>query len=298
MQSTSARKEKPVLQKILPLFYIISAIFILYYLIAGWDFYTSGYQLRPRLEDYRLLRPAGFRGHAFGILGTLMMLLMLLYSLRKRTRFFGDFLPLSTWLKVHIYLGIFGPLLVVLHTSFKINGLVAVSFWSMVAVALSGVLGRYLYLQIPRTIAGNEINLTDLENTNIQLSSEITVESSLDDQTTEKLVKQYLGKLQKNNNLFTLLIKLIWFDMTRPLRNLRLKNRLQKQYNIPSGTVGEMVELIRNKALLHRRIIFWNHIHQMFHYWHIVHKPFAFVMYLILLVHVGVAAWMGYTWIF
>ena len=87
-----------------------------------------------------------------------MMTVMHLYSVRKRLR------PLrrlgraaragststSCW-------GSSGPLFVVLHSSFKVGGLVAISFWSMVAVALSGVFGRYLYLKIPRTRAGEEL---------------------------------------------------------------------------------------------------------------------------------------------
>ena len=64
------------------------------------------------------------------------MLLMLLYSVRKRVGFLRRLGPLSRWLDGHIFLGVFGPLLVMLHSSFKVQGLVALSFWSMVAVAL------------------------------------------------------------------------------------------------------------------------------------------------------------------
>ena len=64
---------------------IVSAIVIILILADGFGFYTTPYQQRPRHEDYRWLRPAGDFGHGAGIIGTLMMLFMLLYSVRKRT---------------------------------------------------------------------------------------------------------------------------------------------------------------------------------------------------------------------
>jgi hypothetical protein len=36
----------------------------------------------------------------------------------------------------------------------------------------------------------------------------------------------------------------------------------------------------------------------LFHYWHVFHKPFAFIMYIIMLIHIGIALWLGYRWIF
>ena len=61
---------------------------------------------------------------------------------------------MKTWLEVHVFCGIVGPVLVTFHTSFKFNGIVSVAYWSMVAVVLSGFVGRYLYVRIPRSIRG------------------------------------------------------------------------------------------------------------------------------------------------
>lgn len=91
------------------------------------------------------------------------MLLMLVYSLQKRLSFFGKNRTLRPFLGFHIYMGVIGPLFIILHTSFKVQGLVAISFWSMIAVALSGYFGRYLYRQIPRNIQDNELSLCEME---------------------------------------------------------------------------------------------------------------------------------------
>ncbi len=98
-----------------------------------------------------------------GVIGSAMMLVMLLYSARKRLDSWQKWGSIASWLDIHIFFGIFGPLFVILHSTFKVNGLVAISFYSMIAVALSGILGRYLYLQIPRNIRGHELSIQDLE---------------------------------------------------------------------------------------------------------------------------------------
>ena len=75
----------------------------------------------------------------------------------------------------------------VLHSSFKVGGLVSISFWSMVAVALSGVFGRYLYLQIPRTRAGEELSLAEVEKADRELTRRLREEFGADDAFLERL---------------------------------------------------------------------------------------------------------------
>ena len=67
--------------------------------------------------------------------------------------------PLRRWLDVHILFGIMGPLLITLHTAMKFHGIVSISYFSMIAVASSGVFGRYVYMQIPRDSRGNAMSL-------------------------------------------------------------------------------------------------------------------------------------------
>lgn len=134
--------------------YLASLTVIVGLLVRGWDYYTTPYSLRPQHSDYEFLRPAGLWGQGFGVIGTTLMVLLFLYSWRKRSRNLGKVGKTSQWLSLHIFCGVVGPLLIVLHSSFKVTGLVAVSFWAMVAVALSGVFGRYLYQRIPRTVVG------------------------------------------------------------------------------------------------------------------------------------------------
>lgn len=95
-------------------------------------------------------------GHSIGILGFLLMLSTeTLYSLRKRSRS-ARWGRMSGWLQAHIFTGIVGPFMVLLHTSWKFNGLAGVTTLLTVIIVVSGFIGRYIYTRIPRTADGIE----------------------------------------------------------------------------------------------------------------------------------------------
>lgn len=99
-------------------------------------------------------------GHSLGIVGFILMLMTeTLYSLRKRSRSvrWGR---MSTWLQFHIFTGLVGPYMVLLHTSWKFNGLAGVTTLFTVVIVISGFIGRYIYTRIPRTMDGLEIEGT------------------------------------------------------------------------------------------------------------------------------------------
>jgi hypothetical protein len=97
---------------------------------------------------------SGLLGHSLGILGFgLMLMTETLYSLRKRAmrRPRGS---MRSWLQFHIFTGIVGSYLVVLHSAWSFNGLAGgLTFMTLVVVA-SGFIGRYIYTAVPRTADG------------------------------------------------------------------------------------------------------------------------------------------------
>ncbi len=96
-------------------------------------------------------------GHAIGIFGFILMLMTeLLYSLRKRTRS-ASWGKMSSWLQFHIFTGLVGPYMVLLHTSWKFNGIASVTTLFTLIIVVSGFIGRYIYTRIPRTLDGLEI---------------------------------------------------------------------------------------------------------------------------------------------
>jgi hypothetical protein len=284
--------------RFLHLLYIVFFIFYIYFLIAGSNFYLTPLKAQPHHQSYRSLRPAGLWGHGFGVIGSALMIFMLLYTLRKRTRLLGNLGALSYWLQFHIFCGIAGPLLVILHSSFKVQGLIAVSFWSMIAVAASGFLGRYIYIQIPRTISGKELNLSELHTYNEDIKDELQKNYDLPEQDIRKLEQWYAGTPAKQKNLLLMLFSMLYSDLIRPLSYYRTRMKLAAEFNLPFSATVKGAKIIQEKTLLERRIAAWQAVHDMFHYWHVIHKPFAIIMYLIMIIHILVAVYVGYVWIF
>jgi len=104
-----------------------------------------------------------FFGHTLGIIGFLLMLMTeTLYSLRKRSRN-ARWGRMSQWLDFHIFTGIVGPYLVLLHSSWKLNGLAGIVMLMTVIIVVSGFVGRYIYTAVPRTADGVEVEASFLE---------------------------------------------------------------------------------------------------------------------------------------
>jgi hypothetical protein len=100
---------------------------------------------------------SSFFGHMIGVVGFLLMLMTeILYSLRKRSHS-ARWGRMSSWLSFHIFTGIVGPYMVLLHTAWTFNGLAGIVTLMTVIVVASGFIGRYIYTSIPRSVDGLEV---------------------------------------------------------------------------------------------------------------------------------------------
>jgi hypothetical protein len=88
-------------------------------------------------------------------------------------------------------------------------------------------------------------------------------------------------------------------DLSRPFRSLKLKRFISRHSpGTPPKAIERIIRLSKAKGLLYRRMMFLSTVSNIFHYWHVIHKPFAWVMIIIMLVHVTVTVLMGYKWVF
>ena len=121
-------------------------------LLIGWSTQTERY-----------ISPKRGIGYALGIIGGSLMLLLLLYSLRKRwswLRFLG---PTPAWFRGHMVLGILGPLCILYHSNFSTGATNSnVALFCMLTVAGSGLIGRYIYAHIHHGLYGRKLQLGEL----------------------------------------------------------------------------------------------------------------------------------------
>lgn len=103
-------------------------------------------------------------GYWLGVAGGLAMLTLFSYPLRKHVRFLHNLGKVKWWLVGHMVLGIAGPLLILVHSTFHVGSLNAgVALYSMVIVALSGVVGRFIYMRVNRGLHGEQTTLRELQ---------------------------------------------------------------------------------------------------------------------------------------
>jgi len=267
--------------------------------LHGAGFYTTPLEDRPFHPQYSTLKPTGLLGQGYGIIGSLMITVgVIMYSSRKRWRAMASLGRIKYWLECHIFLCLLGPMLVLYHTTFKFGGLVAVSFWSMTAVVLSGVIGRYFYIQIPKGMYGNDLSSRELLAENEKIAETLRRQFGLDADLLKLIDSAALpSKPVAEMGLMEVLSFFIVNDLTRRSRLRTLFEKLQRR-----GLRGQVLTRIRAMAsrriIMTRRIAFLQQFIKIFHYWHVVHLPFSIVMFVILSIHVGVAIAFGYTWIF
>lgn len=274
-----------------------SIIVILVYLIYnGLSYYETSLTERFYHPDYLQLKPSGMLGHGLGIIGSLAMIIgVLIYMVRKRWRKLTRFGLLKHWLEFHIFLCTLGPVLVLFHTSFKFGGLVAISFWSMVAVFLSGIIGRFIYIQIPRTIEGRQLSLGEVLKMKDDFVEVLKSTYNLDEESYDLILAATSKKAEViKGNFFSRMIKR-YFDNYRELREVK---KLIKKNNLSRTERKRILRLVRNEMALNQRIDRLTSMQKLFKYWHVAHLPFALVMLVIMIIHVVVTILFGYRWIF
>jgi len=234
----------------------------------GLSYYNLPIEERYFHPDYALFKPSGFLGHGLGIAGTLFILIgVFSYMARKRMKFFSRFGILKYWLEFHIFLCALGPVFILYHTSFKFGGIVSVSFWSLVAVVASGIIGRFIYLQIPHSIEGGELSMQEIQDMKNELGAELMIKYDID-----------ISEFQAVNS-------------SKIESGLIAKHLSVSDYK-------KVKRLIISQKKIVRRIERLDMMRNIFKLWHVAHLPFALITLIVMLIHVAVVLTFGYKWIF
>ena len=281
---------------ILILFFLI-IIYVLF-INKGLEYYLLPITERFFSPYHNLLKPGGTLGHAYGIIGSLLMTIgVSVYILRKRVKKFSNWGELKHWLEFHIFMCTIGPLLILFHTSFKFNGLVSISFWSMVIVVLSGFLGRFIYVRIPRTIQGKELDSEELQNLENNYSQLLSDNLKSQRQIINK-VDDFINKEKQNKLTAFNFISTIFKDFLSYHKLIKEIKYFLNTSGFDNKSQKEILKVLKKKITLSRTISRLETLRDLLHYWHVFHIPLAIIMFLIMFVHIGISIAFGYKWIF
>ncbi|MEZ4931297.1 MAG: hypothetical protein R2788_04080 [Saprospiraceae bacterium] len=274
---------------------VVLTTFFLFF--KGIPYYSTPLEERFYHPDHQWFKPSGLFGQGLGIIGTLLILFgVTMYIIRKRYHFLNKFGRLKYWLEFHIFLCSLGPVMILFHTAFKFGGIVSIAFWSMVAVVASGVIGRFIYIQIPRTIEGRELSLGELQEMKGDIDKMLQNSYALNDLDYQTLIDSTKSG-RKKKHAGNLLMRIVrkYFEDKHTLRTV--KKMLQKN-NVKKENIRKVANLIERELALGNRIERLQIMRKLFKYWHVVHMPFALIMLIIVIIHVAVTVALGYRWIF
>ena len=286
--------------------YFLFATLILALAVYGFDYYTLGTTERPFSDKFQILRPSGVIGLKLGWLGVTMFLIIFLYPLRKHWSWLMKKGNSRHWLDYHVILGISAPFVIAFHSSFKFRGFAGMAFWIMFAVSVSGIVGRYLYGQIPRNLKAAEMTQKELQEFHQKLANQLKQQHLISERDLRELLTLPSPERVRQLSMITALGYMFVLDIARVFRVAKLRRHAlsfgEKLSSFggflatQNPDVERAVGAAREDAALTKRILFLKRSEQVFHLWHVVHKPFSYTFALLALFHIGLALSMGFRW--
>ena len=262
--------------------------------LHGWDYYKLplGKRMHSPLHDE--LKPGGTLGRKLGIAGTALILLNLAYMLRRRVKRLQHVGSARTWLEVHIFCGLTGPLILVFHSAFLTNNLVAVvTAWSTLIVVLAGVAGRYMYSQLPRNIYGKEISLADLREEQRAVLDDLGRLLPPGSDAAAEVARFVLPAPTEKRGAPRLLLASLRADAHRLFESARMARRLRGM-GIARADAAAAARATRRAAALGLRVTQLAAFQRVLARWRGVHLRLAIVMVVAMVVHVAVVTVLGY----
>ena len=250
------------------------------------------------LRDRGLITPGDGLGYWLGITGGSMLLVLLLYPLRKRIRILRFLGNTAHWFRVHMILGVLGPLLVLYHSNFQLGSFNSkVALYCMLLVAGSGVIGRELYARIHRGLYGRKTNLKELRDDLARSLDESQGLATLMPKLTAKLEAlstkmqgdSITGSLSTVTSLlWTIERYFVWISLLITARS-ELKARA-----VESPTVARDFRRLRKSSSIYirsfvrltSRVCQFTLCERLFSVWHVLHMPLFFMMVISALIHV------------
>lgn len=260
---------------------------------AGLPYYRLSVEARPFHPDHAVLRSSGTLGLSFGIAGTILMVLNLSYWIRKQVpsaAWLGSF---RSWMAFHIFTGLAGPALITLHTAFQPqSALGTLAFAAMLVAVATGVLGRYIYAHLPRSIEGRELELeearkrleryrVDLENLGLRLP-----------QTHLSVAPAQVGSM----GVWGAFRALLQADQKakKEFQQFRKAVLLSEQLR---PKAREILPVARRLCRERQRIARFLELKFLMGSWRFFHRWLAIVMLLVVFFHIAIAVKYGDLWV-
>ncbi len=229
---------------------------------------------------------SGLFGHLLGVVGFVLMLMTeTLYSLRKRSRR-ARWGRMASWLQFHIFTGLVGPYLVLLHTAWRFNGLAGAVTLLTAVVVISGFIGRYIYTAVPRTADGVELAARELELQLVAAETELQHWLAASPEKNRGLSQHLLSLSQVPQGTWLLVLGRTFLEWGYRWQWRRERRRME---GLAQSQVQELERLLNRRRTLHRQMASLALGRRMLALWHAVHIPLGMALFTTAFIHIGAA---------
>ncbi|WP_280704333.1 pyridine nucleotide-disulfide oxidoreductase [Bradyrhizobium sp. BR13661] len=258
----------------------ITAVAVLGVIVAGW---------LQRGEEY--LVPESGPGYWLGIGGSMAMLSLLVYSLRKRYRAARIIGSVRFWFRTHMLLGIAGPVLVLFHTNFKLGPMNSnVALFAMLLVACSGIVGKYIYGKIHMGLYGHKARVEEILAQADELKRELGEELKAAEFVSREL-NAFSNEIKGKTP--TTAIGSLWFGAIIAVRARALRHHLiaeaRRLIRIEGKARGwswwqrrqglrKITQIVRLYSAAVIKAAELGFYERLFALWHVLHLPLFFLM--------------------
>jgi len=257
--------------------------------------------MHAHLERY--ITPVRGFGYWLGIVGGSLMVLLLLYSARKRAAWLRWMGGIPLWFDIHMVLGVIGPVLILFHCNFQLGASNSnVALICMLLVAGSGVVGRYIYTRLHAHMDGHQDTLDELKAAGDKLreqSNPIAFLPGLVDaieRVEQRFIEPPKGIIPRFVHILTggirafIARRLIHREITRAVQRAvtgRSSSRGAALIAQHAAQIGAVARRYADRRLAAgRRTSEFQTYARLFSYWHVLHIPLFYMLLISAVVHV------------
>jgi hypothetical protein len=251
-----------------------------------------------RISQLEIFTAGDDTGYWIGVAGAVMMLLLFTYPLRKYFQFTRNWGSMKFWFVLHMLLGVGGPMLILLHSTFRVGSLNAgVALYSMIIVAASGVLGRFFYSRVNRGLHGERTDLQQLQSRAGMDKEDVRSRLAFAPAVEERLKAFEQSELQAKPGWLTDLRRVTWLPLTQwwvywqcvndlrgPLTQIDKRDKWSKKDRARRHYKSR--QLVRQYVIAVVRVAQFTAYSRLFSLWHVAHIPFVYLLVASAIVHI------------
>jgi len=261
----------------------------------GWTYYRLPLESRPLHPKHDGLRASGSIGLTLAISGTTLMLLNLGYLLRKWIPWLHRAGSLRAWMDFHVLTGLLGPAMVILHSGLLPTSIFgALGAGSMLVVVGAGIIGRYIYSRVPRSIAGHELEIEEVRRRLGELERRLArygIGARL-----RRGPGENAGSPTASRGILGTLASLVAGD-----RRLRRRFRRERAAILSSPSAArhaaEVLPLLRRVASEEQWLVRYQELRSLMRSWRFLHRWLALLTMMFAAFHIGLALRYAKLWV-